>query len=91
MSYREKVLTEIKAVEDRQAEKELLWQAISDSFEKEGASGAAGELTKQMNDLQKKVDDALRDHNVTYIIWIEALLDARQSHSDDDTARRDQS
>lgn len=59
MSYREKILTKIKAVEDRQAEKEVLWQAISDSFEKEGASGVAGELTNQMNDLQKKVDDAL--------------------------------
>lgn len=59
MSYREKVLTKIKAVEERQAEKEVLWQAISDSFEKEGASGAADELTKQMDDLQEKIDEAL--------------------------------
>ena len=48
-------------------------------------------VNKLSEDEIKKVDDALRDHNVTYIIWIEALLDARQSHSDDDTARRDQS
>jgi len=47
-------------------------------------------VNKLSEDEIKKVDDALRDHNVTYIIWIEALLDARQSHSDDDTARRDQ-
>lgn len=59
MSYGEKVLTKIKAVEDRQTERKALWQAISDSFEKEGASSVADELTKQMSDLQKKVGDAL--------------------------------
>ncbi len=59
MSYREKVLTRIEAIQDRQAERKALWQAISDSFEKQGASGVADELAKQMNDLEKKFDDAL--------------------------------
>lgn len=59
MSYREKVLTRIEAIEDRQADRKALWQAISDPFEKEGASGVADELARQMSDFQEKVNDAL--------------------------------
>jgi hypothetical protein len=46
-------------------------------------------VNKLSEDEIKKVDDALFDRNVTYIIWIEAMCDARQSHSENDTARRD--
>ncbi len=42
-------------------------------------------VNKLSEDEIKKVDDALRDDNVTYIIWIEAMCDARQSHNDKST------
>ncbi len=59
MSYREKVLTRIEAIQDRQAERKALWQAISDSFEREGASGVAAELAKKMKDTEEKFAEAL--------------------------------
>ena len=59
MSYREKVLTRIEAIEDRQADRKALWQAMSESFEKEGASGIAAELAKEMKDIEEKFAEAL--------------------------------
>lgn len=60
MGYREKVLDKINAMEHRADERRFLWQTLIDSFEQEGADGAANELTGRIGKVQERFDTLLK-------------------------------
>ena len=59
MAHSEKVLGKINAMEQRCDERRTLWQAVTESFVKEGADGITMELAKQMGAIQDRFDMAL--------------------------------
>lgn len=59
MGYRERVPEELKKAGQRTAERTTLWQAIVESFEKEGADGVENELGRQIDEIGDKFDDVL--------------------------------
>lgn len=64
MGLNEKVLGRIAIMEQRVDERRALWQAIMDSFQREGPDSVTSELARQMNSIGVKLDtllDKLKD------------------------------
>ena len=59
MGYEERVPEKIRLMGQRVDERLALWQAITESFEPEGAEGIEDELAGRMKDIQKKVEAVL--------------------------------
>lgn len=59
MRFEDRIPEKIEALEQRVDERLALWQAITESFEAEGAEGVEDELAGRMNDIHKKFNDVL--------------------------------
>ena len=59
MGFEDRIPEKIEAIGQRVDERLALWQAITKSFEAEGAEGLEEELAGRMNDIHKKFNDVL--------------------------------
>lgn len=59
MGYEERVQEKISLMGQRADERLALWQAITESFEKDGADGVEDELAGRMNEIHKKCSAVL--------------------------------
>jgi len=56
VSYSEKVVDKINAMEQRSDERKSLWRDIIQSFEQEGADGVESILAGQIGEIREKFD-----------------------------------
>ena len=59
MAYKDRVQDKIKGMGQRTAERIALWQAISESFQTNGAEGIGDELVRRMKEVRDKFNAAL--------------------------------
>ncbi len=59
MGYEDRIRGKIGAMGQSAEERLALWQAITESFEAEGAEGVEDELAKRMNEIHNKFSAVL--------------------------------
>lgn len=59
MGYEDKIAEKISSMGQRVDERLALWQAITESFEEDGADGVKDELAGRMNEIRNKCSAVL--------------------------------